>query len=68
MEEVITDAIIDRSSDRNEEEEDKLLVEMHQNSQEGHVCKLAETLVDTAKNTSVTVCMSNSNNNTALFI
>ena len=55
MEEVIFDAYVDRHENQNEEEEHRLLVEMHPNCPEGYGCMLALMIVDVANSTTVSV-------------
>ena len=55
MEEVIVDAYVDRYENQNEEEEGRLLVEMHPNLPEGYGCILASTIVDVSSSTTVPI-------------
>ena len=55
MAEVIGQAYIDRSEDRKDEEESRVLLEMHTNLPENYGCILASTLVDAADNVTVPV-------------
>ena len=55
MAEVIGQAYIDRSEDRKDKEESRVLLEMHTNLPENYGCILASTLVDAADNVTVPV-------------
>ena len=55
MEEVIVDAYVDRHENQNEEEECRLLVEMHPDLPEGYGCMLASAIVDAVNSTTVPV-------------
>ena len=59
MEEVIVNAYVDRYENQNEEEEGRLLVEMHPNLPEGYGCILASTIVDASSSTTVPICIFN---------
>ena len=59
MQEVIVDGFVDRQENQNEEEEGRLLVEMHPNLLEGYGCILAPIIVDASSNTAVPVCILN---------
>ena len=59
MAEIIGQAYIDRREDRKDEEESRVLLEMHTNLPENYGCVLASTLVDTADNVTVPVCIFN---------
>ena len=59
MQEVIVDVFVDIQENQNEEEEGRLLVEMHPNLPEGYGCILAPTIVDASSNTTVPVCILN---------
>ena len=58
MEEVIVDAFVDRHGNQDEEEDSRLLVEMHPNLPEQYDCVLA-FIVDAAKSTAVPVHLFN---------
>ena len=55
MAEIIGQAYIDRREDRKDEEESRVLLEMHTNLPENYGCVLASTLVDAADNVTVPV-------------
>ena len=55
MAEIIGQAYIDRGEDMEDDEESKVLLEMHGNLPENYGCVLASTLVDTANNVMVPV-------------
>ena len=55
MAEIIVQAYIDRREDRKDEEENRVLLEMHTNLPENYGCVLASTLVDAADNVTVPV-------------
>ena len=55
MTEIIGQAYIDRREDRKDEEESRVLLEMHTNLPENYGCVLASTLVDAADNVTVPV-------------
>ena len=55
MEEVIVNAYVDIYENQNEEEEGRLLVEMHPNLPEGYGCILASTIVDASSSTTVPI-------------
>ena len=59
MAEIIGQAYIDRREDRKDEEESRVLLEMHTNLPENYGCVLASTLVDAADNVTVPVCIFN---------
>ena len=59
MAEIIGQAYIDRREDRKDEEESRVLLEMHTNLPENYECVLASTLVDAADNVTVPVCIFN---------
>ena len=55
MDKVIADAYVDRDENQNEEEEGRLLVEMHPNLSEGYGCILASTIVDASSSATVPI-------------
>ena len=59
MEEVTVDAYVDRYENQNEEEEGRLLVEMHPNLPEGYGCILASTIIDASSSTTVPISIYN---------
>ena len=59
MAEIIGQAYIDRGEDMEDDEESKVLLEMHGNLPENYGCVLASTLVDATNNVMVPVCIFN---------